>query len=109
VLTGLLAAQGLVIAIVLLMTSLTGLVTANRPARTGSSLAGLGILCSLTAIVVAVAAVTGSVSWLTGSPDEIDRMHLWLLGQRPAPTASLVLKSGAPQQSPSPPSTNPGC
>ena len=79
VLTGLLAGAGLVIAAVGLVVSLAGLVTANRPARTGSGLASLGIMCGLVAIVLAVAALTGGLSWLSSSSDEIGRVHAWLV------------------------------
>jgi len=80
VLTGLLAVEGLVIAAVGLVVSLAGLVAANRPARTGSGLAGLGILCSLAAIVLAVAALSGQFSWPNSNIDEIARLHAWLVG-----------------------------
>jgi hypothetical protein len=79
VLTGLLAGAGLVVAAVGLLMSLAGLVTANRPARIGSGLAGLGILCSLAAIVLAVAALTGVFGWPNSHSDEIGRMHTWLV------------------------------
>lgn len=80
VLTGLLAGAGLVIATIGLVLSLAGLVTANRPARTGSGLAGLGIACGMAAIVLAVAALTGTSSWLNSNSDEIVRLHTWLGG-----------------------------
>jgi hypothetical protein len=79
VLTGLLAGEGLVIAAVGLVVSLAGLVASNRPARTGSGLAGLGILCSLAAIVLAVAALTGVFSWPNSNSDDIGSVHTWLV------------------------------
>jgi len=83
VLTGLLAGVGLAIAVVGLAGSLAGLVAANRPARIGSGLAGLGIVCSLAAIVLAVAALTGVFAWPNSNSDEIDHLHSWLVNHWP--------------------------
>jgi hypothetical protein len=78
VLTGLLAAEGLVIAVAGSVLSFAGLVTSNRPARVGAGLAGFGILCSLAAIILAAAALSGAFEWPNADTDEIGRAHAWL-------------------------------
>lgn len=78
-LTGLLAPEGLVLGAVGALLSIFGLVRASRPGITGHSLALIGLLCSLGAIALAALAMTGDYAWPNSSTDEVGRAHDWLV------------------------------
>jgi hypothetical protein len=78
-LTGLLAPEGFALGLVGFVMSLGGIGAAGRPGVTGRGLAGLGMLCGLAAVVLAVLALTGDFSWPDSKVNEISRWHTWLV------------------------------
>jgi hypothetical protein len=78
-LTGLLALEGLALAVLGLLASVVGLVRTSRPGVNGRGLAVLGLLAALGAAWLAVAALTGNVSWLDSHTDTVSRWHGWLV------------------------------
>jgi len=80
VLTGLLAPEGLAVAVVGLLFSLAGYAAAGRPGVAGRGVAGFGIVLGLAAAVVAVLAMTGAFDWPKSSTDQIASWHAWLVG-----------------------------
>jgi hypothetical protein len=82
-LTGLLAPEGVALGVVGGAVAAGGLVGASRRGVTGHSLALLGLVASLGAILLGVLAITGQVSWLDTKTDEVARVHDWLVAQMP--------------------------
>jgi hypothetical protein len=78
-LTGLLALEGLALALLGLLASIFGLVGTSRPGITGRTLALLGLLAALGAAWLAVAALTGNLSWLDSHTDAVPRWRGWLV------------------------------
>lgn len=78
-LTGLLAPEGLALAVIGLLASVFGLVGTSRPGVNGRGLAILGLLAALGAAWLAVAALTGNLSWLDSHTDSVTRWHGWLV------------------------------
>jgi hypothetical protein len=81
--TGLLAAEGVALGVVGGAVAAGGLVGASRRGITGHSLAFLGLVASLGAILLGVLAISGQLSWLDSKTDEVARMHNWLVAQLP--------------------------
>ncbi|HEY7177482.1 MAG TPA: hypothetical protein VH442_21405 [Micromonosporaceae bacterium] len=77
-LTGLLAPIGFAAGILAVLVGIAALYAVRRPAVTGHTLVGLGVLFGLVAIVLSVLAMGGSVSWLSNKSDEINTVHNWL-------------------------------
>jgi hypothetical protein len=77
-LTGLLAAVGVALGVVGGAIAAGGLVGASRRGVTGHSVALLGLMCSLVAIVLGVLAISGNLSWLDSKTDEVARLRDWL-------------------------------
>jgi hypothetical protein len=77
-LTGLMAPEGLALAIIAVMCCLFGVAVTQRPWMTGSGLAGFGLLCGLAAVVLAVLAMVDGLSWLNSGVDEVGRWHSWV-------------------------------
>jgi hypothetical protein len=82
-LTGLLAPEGVALGVVGGAVAAGGLVGASRRGVTGHSLALLGLVASLGAILLGVLAITGQVSWLDSKTDEVARVHDWLVARMP--------------------------
>jgi hypothetical protein len=82
-LTGLLAAEGVALGVIGGAVAAGGLVGASRRGVTGHSLAFLGLVASLAAILLGVLAITGQLSWLDTKTDEVAKVHDWLLAQMP--------------------------
>ena len=77
-LTGLLAPVGVAIGVVGGAISAGGLVGASRRGVTGHSIALLGLLASIAAIVLGVMAIGGYLPWLDSKTDEVVRVRDWL-------------------------------
>jgi hypothetical protein len=82
-LTGLMAAEAIVLGVIGGAIAAGGLVSASRRGVTGHSLALLGLIASLGAILLGVLAIGGELSWLDSKTDEVGRLHSWLLTQLP--------------------------
>jgi hypothetical protein len=82
-LTGLLAPVGVAVGVVGGAIAAGGLIGASRRGRTGHSVALLGMVFSLAAIVLGVLAMSGHLSWLNSSTDEVARARDWLNSQFP--------------------------
>ena len=82
-LTGVLAPEGVVLGVVGGAVAAGGLVGASRRGVTGHSLALLGMLASLGAILLGVLAIGGQLSWLDTKTDEVARLHDWLVAELP--------------------------
>ncbi len=82
-LTGLMAAEAIVLGVIGGAIAAGGLVGASRRGVTGHSLALLGLVASLGAILLGVLAIGGELSWLDSKTDEVSRLHSWLLNQLP--------------------------
>jgi hypothetical protein len=82
-LTGLMAAEAIVLGVIGGAIAAGGLVGASRRGVTGHSLALLGLVTSLGAILLGVLAIGGELSWLDSKTDEVSRLHSWLLNQLP--------------------------
>jgi hypothetical protein len=78
-LTGLLAPEGVAVAGLGLAMSVIGLVTTRLPAIAGRGLAVLGLLLSLAAGVLGGIAMTGEVGWLASDVNQVSRVHGWLV------------------------------
>lgn len=66
-----------------LLASIFGFAAASRPRITGHSLAVLGVLAALAAAGLAVAALTGHLSWLDSHTDAVPRWRAWLVAHWP--------------------------
>jgi hypothetical protein len=82
-LTGLLALEGLALALIGLPACIAGFIRASRPGVTGRSLAILGLLAALAAAWLAVAALTGNIGWLDSHTDAVSRWRGWLVARWP--------------------------
>jgi hypothetical protein len=82
-LTGILAPEGVALGVIGGAVAAGGLVGASRRGVTGHSLALLGLVLSLGAILLGVLAISGQLSWLDTKTDEVARVHDWLLAQVP--------------------------
>ena len=77
-LTGLLAPLGFALGLVCLVICAGGLVATHRPDVTGHSLALIGLISALAAVVLAVLAMSGESTWPNSGTDEIAQLHTWL-------------------------------
>jgi len=77
-LTGLLAPVGVAAGVVGGAISAGGLVGASRRGVTGHSVALLGLLLSIAAIVLGVLAIGGYLPWLDSRTDEVTKARDWL-------------------------------
>ncbi|OLB65110.1 MAG: hypothetical protein AUI10_08295 [Actinobacteria bacterium 13_2_20CM_2_72_6] len=77
-LTGLLAPVGVALGVVGGAISAGGLVGASRRGVTGHSIALLGLLLSIAAIVLGVMAIGGYLPWLDSRTDEVAKARDWL-------------------------------
>lgn len=82
-LTGLLAPVGVAAGVVGGAISAGGLVGASRRGVTGHSIALLGLLASLAAIILGVMAIAGYLPWLDSRTDMVVRVREWLDAQLP--------------------------
>lgn len=78
-LTGLLAPEGFALGVLGVLVSVVGMRGANRPGVTGHSLATIGLLAGLAAVVLAVVAMTGDYTWPNSETNEVTRAHDWLV------------------------------
>jgi len=76
-LTGLLAPIGVALGVIGGAISAGGLVGASRRGVTGHSIALLGMLASIAAIVLGVLAMGGYLPWLDSRTDEVTRLRGW--------------------------------
>jgi hypothetical protein len=83
VLSGLLAAEGVALGVIGGAVAAGGLVGASRRGVTGHSLAFLGLVASLGAILLGILAIGGELSWLNSKTDEVAKAHNWLIAQLP--------------------------
>jgi hypothetical protein len=77
-LTGLLAPVGVAVGVVGGAISAGGLVGASRRGVTGHSVALLGLLLSIAAIVLGVMAIGGYLPWLDSRTNEVAKVRDWL-------------------------------
>ncbi len=77
-LSGLLAPVGVALGVVGGAISAGGLVSASRRGVTGHSVALLGLLFSIAAIVLGVLAIGGYLPWLDSRTDEVAKARDWL-------------------------------
>jgi hypothetical protein len=77
-LTGLLAPVGVAVGVIGGAISAGGLVGASRRGVTGHSVALLGLLLSIGAIVLGVLAIGGYLPWLDSRTDEVAKVRGWL-------------------------------
>ena len=77
-LTGLLAPAGVALGVIGGAISAGGLVGASRRGVTGHSVALLGLLLSIAAIVLGVMAIGGYLPWLDSRTDEVAKARDWL-------------------------------
>lgn len=77
-LTGLLAPVGFIGGVLAVALGLIALLGVRRPAVTGHSLVGLGVIFGLAAIALSVIAMTHEFSWLSSNTDEVARLSTWL-------------------------------
>lgn len=78
-LTGLLAPEGLALGVIGVAVSLTGMAAARREGVTGSATAGLSVVIGLVAVVLAVLAMTGNFTWPNSRTNQIQVWHDWLV------------------------------
>jgi hypothetical protein len=77
-LTGLLAPLGFAAGVLAVLIGILALYAVRRPAVTGHTLLGIGVLFGLVAIVLSLLAMNHSLSWLDSKKDEIATVHTWL-------------------------------
>ncbi|MGI5177814.1 hypothetical protein ACQEVZ_15935 [Dactylosporangium sp. CA-152071] len=77
-LTGLLAVWALPLGALGLLLSFGGILAGARRHVAGRGLGTLGVLFSGTAVVFAILAITGQVSWLDTDVDQVARLNEWL-------------------------------
>lgn len=82
-LSGLLAPAGFAVGVLGVLFSIFGLVAASRDHVTGHSLAILGVLFGLAAIVLSAVAMTGRYAWPNSDTNEVARVHQWLVDRWP--------------------------
>jgi membrane-bound ClpP family serine protease len=76
--SGLLAPVGVVLGVIGGAFAAGGLVGASRRGVTGHSLAMLGMLCGLAAMVIGLMAIGGYLPWLSSTTDEVAHLRTWL-------------------------------
>jgi hypothetical protein len=79
-LTGLLAAEGAAVAALGFLIAIGGLVDSRRPGVNGRGVAGLAMFIAITAVALAVLALSGRYSWPNSRTNEITAAHAWLVG-----------------------------
>jgi hypothetical protein len=77
-LTGLLAPLGVAVGIVGALVSLLGLLRAGKRGVTGHGAAFIGLVTSMAAIVLGVLAMQGELSWLNSNTNEVSQLRNWL-------------------------------
>ncbi|MFG2039188.1 hypothetical protein [Dactylosporangium sp. NPDC048998] len=82
-LTGLLAPWAIAVGALGLLFSFGGIIAGVRPNVAGRGLGTLGVLFSGTAVVFAILAMTGQVSWLDSHTDQVARLKDWLDARLP--------------------------
>ena len=82
-LTGLLAVWALPLGALGLLLSFGGIIAGARRHVAGRGTGTLGVLFSGTAVVFAILAITGQVSWLDTDVDQVARLNNWLDAQFP--------------------------
>lgn len=82
-LTGLLATWALPLGALGLLLSFGGIISGARRHVAGRGPGTLGVLFSGTAVVFAILAITGQVSWLDTDVDQVARLNTWLDAQFP--------------------------
>lgn len=82
-LTGLLATWALPLGALGLLLSFGGIIAGARRHVAGRGIGTLGVLFSGTAVVFAILALTGQVSWLDSDVDQVARLNEWLDAQFP--------------------------
>jgi len=82
-LTGLLAPVGVALGVIGGAISAGGLVGASRRGVTGHSIALLGLLASMAAIVLGILAIAGYLPWLDSHTNEVTRLRDWLDARMP--------------------------
>ncbi len=82
-LTGLLATWALPLGALGLLLSFGGIIAGARRHVAGRGTGTLGVLFSGTAVVFAILALTGQVSWLDSDVDQVARLNTWLDAQFP--------------------------
>ncbi|GAB3874243.1 hypothetical protein ACFPIJ_48410 [Dactylosporangium cerinum] len=82
-LTGLLATWALPLGALGLLLSFGGIIAGARRHVAGRGTGTLGVLFSGTAVVFAILALTGQVSWLDSDVDQVARLNEWLDAQFP--------------------------
>lgn len=78
-LTGLLAPEGLALGVLGFLFSVGGLVAAGRPGVAGHTVATLGILFGLAAAALAGLAMTGDFTWPNSKTNYVSEWHDWLV------------------------------
>jgi hypothetical protein len=78
-LTGPLAPEGFVLAVLGVLACLGGIVAGRRPGVVGRGVAGLGLILGLVGIGLAIAALSGRFSWPNSRTDEVAHWHAWLV------------------------------
>ncbi|MDG6108965.1 hypothetical protein Daura_10320 [Dactylosporangium aurantiacum] len=82
-LTGLLAVWALPLGALGLLLSFGGIIAGARRHVAGRGTGTLGVLLSGTAVIFAILAITGQVSWLDTDVDQVARLNSWLDAQFP--------------------------
>ncbi|GAA3190815.1 hypothetical protein ACFO1B_50290 [Dactylosporangium siamense] len=82
-LTGLLATWAFPLGAIGLLLSFGGIIAGARRHVAGRGTGTLGVLFSGTAVVFAILALTGQVSWLDSDVDQVARLNEWLDAQFP--------------------------
>ena len=82
-LTGLLATWAFPLGALGLLLSFGGIIAGARRHVAGRGIGTLGVLFSGTAVVFAILALTGQVSWLDSDVDQVARLNEWLDAQFP--------------------------
>lgn len=77
--SGLLAPEGLVIALIGSAFCVVGLAAGGEDGITGRGLAMFGLLCGLAGMVIAVVALTHRYYWPNSDVDEVAALHTWII------------------------------
>jgi hypothetical protein len=78
-LTGVLAPEGLALGVLGFLISVGGLVAAGRPGVAGHTVATLGVLFGLAAAALAGLAMTGDFAWPNSRTNYVNEWHDWLV------------------------------
>jgi len=76
--TGALAGVGAIVGLIAAILAVVGIVTTSRAFVSGKPDAVIGLLIGLAAAIVGALAMTGRLSWLDPSTNEVARLHDWL-------------------------------